>query len=301
MTLNLSGPHLFGVDVSHHQNPAALKWPEMKAAGCLFAIVRATYGTMHDKKAREHVLRARDAGLTVGVYHFLRPAQPVQDQFEAFRAACDLIGYGLPSDIAPCLDVEDDTTKRPLEPRDADVAETFATLLQLNFGRSCVIYITQRDWGRIGKPAWVLKHPLWVAHYSAPSRIQPATPNGAQYALWQNRVGRFDPQGPHGFYKDEAPQIDHNHAHWLPLLDGTKLTPDALSSLDVMGSERHLEEVDKTHENRARVLDGIIRAEAGFHATEAYYAMLDQSRHDAHDELTGHDTDPSELAPESKS
>lgn len=44
-----------------------------------------------------------------------------------------------------------------------------------------------------------------------------------------------------------------------------------------------------------------VRAHGQAVATEAYYDMLDQSRRDAHDELTGHDTDPSELAPESKS
>jgi hypothetical protein len=303
MTVNLSGPHLMGVDVSHHQAPTSLNWATMKSAGCSFAIVRATYGTMVDKAATEHIKRARDAGLSVGVYHFYRASQHVEAQFESFKAACNLAGYGKPQDIAPTLDLEDDTSARPLEPAHAEGAETLATLFKLSFGVKPMLYITQRDWGRVGKPDWCLQLPLWVAHYSAASRVQPATPNGAQYAIWQNRVGRFDPKGPHGYYKDEAPLIDHNHARWLPLLDGTKLTPnDALSSLDPMGSERHLDEVDKTGEKRSRALDELLRAEAQHHATESTFSLLEQARIEGMREAAGivHDTDPSELGPESE-
>jgi hypothetical protein len=298
MMVNLSGPHLFGVDVSHHQAPAALKWPLMRLAGCSFAIVRTTYGTMHDRAAREHIAAAREAGLHVGVYHFFRASQSVEEQFAAFRAACDLIGYGLPGDIVPAFDLEDDID-RPLQPAHAELAETFVELLKLNFGRAPLLYITQRDWGRVGTPEWCLRLPQWTAHYSVPSRTQPATPNGIQYAIWQSRVGRFDPKGAHGYYKDDSPQIDHNHARFLPLLDGTKVTPiDALSSVDRLGAERHIADTDRSHEKRERILASMLRAEAQYHATESTFALGESERRAGLREAAGleperHDTEPS--------
>lgn len=290
--------HLFGVDVSHHQVPAALKWDRMREEGCTFAIVRLTYGTMLDRKAAEHIERARAEGMTIGAYHFFRPDQPVAAQYAAFREAGIRADYGHVDDIVPVLDFEDDSERRPITPADAPLAEAFADELLVGFGVPCMVYITQRDWGRAGKPPWVLRHALWVAHYAAPSRVQPASPDGKPWAIWQHRVGRFNPEGPNGFYKDEAPAIDQNRANFLPLMNGdTRRAP--IDPLDRLGSERHIADTDKSHEKRERMLGSQLRAEAQFHATESTFDLSAQARADAHDELTGHDTDPSDLAPES--
>jgi GH25 family lysozyme M1 (1,4-beta-N-acetylmuramidase) len=62
-------PRLFGIDVSHYQSPTApagVSYADI-AKQCGFVIVRATYGTWKDPSASAHVLRARDAGLQVGL------------------------------------------------------------------------------------------------------------------------------------------------------------------------------------------------------------------------------------------
>lgn len=295
--------HLFGVDVSHHQVPSALKWESMAEAGCKFAIVRLTYGTMRDRAAAEHIERARAAGLTIGAYHFFRPSQPVAEQYAAFREAGFAADYGRVDDIVPVLDFEDDTEKRPLTPNDSPLAESFAKDLHVGFGVPCMVYVTQRDWGRAGKPAWVLRHSLWVAHYSAPSRAQPASPDGKPWAIWQHRVGRFDPSGPSGYYKDEAPQLDQNRANFLTLINGETLRAP-IDPVDALGSERHIGDTDRSHEKRERILASLLRADAVYHATESTIAIGEQMRRDGIREAAGlepvtHDTDPSELAPES--
>jgi lysozyme len=222
----------FGLDVSHHQSPAAVPWDQV-ASFSKFVIVRLTYGTMRDRQCAEHIRRARAVGLLVGAYHFFRPDQGVQEQIDAFHAAADATGYGERGDIRPALDFEDDTTKRPIVPSDAPNAERAAMGLFQHYGVMPLVYITQRDWGRVGKPAWVLSHRLWVAHYAKPSRAEPATPNGQPFSIWQHRVGPLDPGGPNGYYKPAL--YDQNRARELPLLNGdTLLARDASSAAPVV-------------------------------------------------------------------
>jgi hypothetical protein len=243
---------LFGVDVSHHQKPESLNWDAMRAAGCSFAIARACYGTMRDRVFPEHIRRARAAGMRVGAYLFFRPDQPLRDQFEQFAGAALVAGYGRPDDIVPALDFEDDTEKRPIRPSDSPNAEALALKLQVKFGVPPICYITQRDWGRAGKPAWVLSLPLWVAHYSAPSRKEPATPNGMPWAIWQHRVARFDPSGPSGYYPD-PPQIDQNRANYLPLLSGERFT-EMTHPVTASSPEREAPDEDGTENGMAALL-----------------------------------------------
>lgn len=273
----------------------------MRAAGCDGVIVRLTYGVAHDKRAAEHIKRARDAGMAVGAYHFARFVQPAGDQIDAFCMAARLAGYGKPEDLLPVLDVEDDTEARPIKPEHAPFFETCATLLELSFGHKPYCYITQRDWGRLNKPDWVLRHPLHVAHYAAPSRIEPATPNGTDWCIWQNRVDDFAIPGPHGYDKNARLPLDQNRAKRLHFLNGEVFTA-TLSRDEEFPTERHIEDTERTHEKRARILAEMLRAEAQYHATESTFSLLEQARLEGMREAAGlvHDTDPSELGPESE-
>jgi hypothetical protein len=188
---------LYGCDVSHFQStsaPGGIAWPIL-AKGCQFVIVRATYGTWKDPSAIGHIARARDAGMQVGLYHFFRSSQPVADQLTAFCAAAHDVGMRS-GDICPALDVEDDGAKGPkIDPSWQDGVRAMLNGLVDSFGEA-LCYITQRDFGRLGKPAFVLNRPLWVAHYTSTSA--PATPGNKPWAIWQHRVGPFVPDGPGG-------------------------------------------------------------------------------------------------------
>jgi len=205
------GVVMFGIDVSHHQSPASLPWDKI-AATSSFCIVRATYGAgLRDRQCAEHMRRARQVGLAVGLYHFYRPSQPVEDQIAAFRAAAQSAGYEA-GDIIPALDVEADPipSMQHVSPAWEPGVKRFADALTVEFGAPCLIYITQREFGMLGKPSWMLAHPLWVAHYK--DTTKPATPGNQPHLIHQHRVGPYDPKGPGGYFDGGSPQLDQNRA-----------------------------------------------------------------------------------------
>lgn len=219
----------YGIDVSHHQNPGSLAWAKF-AESSSFAIVRGSYGTMKDRVTTEHVKRARAVRLKVGLYHFFRPSQPVAAQLATFQSQLYLTGIGL-GDIVPALDVELDPLPKetPVSPAWQEPVQEFIEAMRADFG-DCMIYITQREFGMLGKPAWLLERPLWVAHYTGAAK--PATPGGAAATIWQHRVGPYDPTGAGGYVKD-APVLDQNRLlGTLPLIGSVAASP-AIAELPV--------------------------------------------------------------------
>jgi GH25 family lysozyme M1 (1,4-beta-N-acetylmuramidase) len=178
---------LHGCDVSVFQDPALVPWSTLD-----FGIVRATYGASPDKKTGYHVAKIREAGKVLGLYHFFRADQDVGKQFDAFETVSTLAALTT-GDMLPCIDVED-FPGHTIGPADVAALAHFDRLLQERFGGT-IIYTTQRDWSRLGKPLWVLDRPLWVAHYprtGATSPLaKPATPNGQPWRIWQCMVGKL--------------------------------------------------------------------------------------------------------------
>lgn len=210
----------FGIDVSHHQRAASVPW-ETIAKTSRFAFCRASYGAeLRDREVVNHVRNARRAGLLVGLYHFYRPLHDVAPQLDLFRRVADDVGLG-EGDIVPALDVEHDPLPKPghhVSPKWADAIQVFSQTLVDLFG-DCYVYITQREFGMLGKPAWLLERPLWVAHYTGAAK--PATPGNKPHAIWQHRVGPYDPNGPGGYFEGGGKlQLDQNRAPELPILIG---------------------------------------------------------------------------------
>lgn len=203
---------MYGVDLSHHQNPATMPWDTI-ATTSSFCIVRATYGAgLRDRQCAEHVRRARAVGLQIGLYHFYRPSQNAKDQILAFRAAAQAARYE-PGDIVPALDIEADPipTMQHVSPAWQEGVLRVLDAMVGDFGNA-LVYITQREFGQLGKPAWILERPLWVAHYTGAAR--PATPGNKPALIWQHRVGPYDPQGPGGYTDVKGTlQLDQNQAY----------------------------------------------------------------------------------------
>lgn len=206
----------YGIDVSHHQAPTALPWARF-AERSSFCIVRGSYGTMKDRVTADHVRHARAVGLAVGLYHFFRPSQPVADQLAVFRAQLELARMGA-GDVIPTIDVEADPIPKPgtaVSPAWQAGVRQFIDTMVAELG-DCMVYITQREFGMLGKPAWLLERPLWIAHYTGAAK--PATPGNKPWTIWQHRVGPYDPDGAGGVEK--APnELDQNRlAGVLPLI-----------------------------------------------------------------------------------
>lgn len=198
----------YGIDLSHWQAPASLPWRQFE--GTVDAvIVRATYGAeLRDRSTAEHVRRAREIGAKVGLYTFFRPIHSVQKQVDLFRSVADAVGT-VEGDIVPALDIEADPFPAPgvpVAPAWSGPVYDFAERLRELYS-DCIVYITQREWGQLGQPQWVLDRPLWVAHYTGASK--PASPGDRTPFMWQHRVGPFVPNGPGGYDKAH-PELDQN-------------------------------------------------------------------------------------------
>lgn len=189
---------VYGIDVSHFQAPRALPWDRI-AAECGFMIAKFSDGIVKDAAAVEHARRARTAGLVVGGYHFFRDTVSVSAQFDAFCSAAADCGLA-PGDLFPALDVEDWPIRVPAR-TDADwhrishatsePARQWCELAKAKFG-GAIVYTSQRDWGRLGSPAWVLDFPLWCAHYPGHEIAAPATPDHRPWRIWQFAVHPLD-------------------------------------------------------------------------------------------------------------
>lgn len=196
-----------GIDVSHFQStvaPAGVPWSLLKSSGVEFVMIRATYGTYKDPSAVAHVRAARAVGMQVGLYAFSRQSQPVTDQLAAFNAQAIACGIKA-GDIAPAHDLEDEPGVPKMNPLWCLAAEAFTAGLVASYG-DALMYVTQRDFGRLGSPGWILDRPLWVAHYTgAPA---PATPGNRPWRIWQHRVGPFSVDGPGGAFQPQL--LDQN-------------------------------------------------------------------------------------------
>lgn len=226
------------VDVSKWQPPASLPWDKF-AAGAHGLIARASYGTMRDAAMVEHLKRARAAGLKVGVYHFLRPSQPVRAQLDVLLAQLDLAKIGS-GDIVPTLDIELDPfpTPQPVTKAWQDGVRQMLAALKDRFGNA-MVYITQREFGMLGSPEWLLTFPLWCAFYS--SAPKPPTPGNRPWQGWQYRVAQFVPEGPGGYDKAH-PDLDQSHFVDLPLIGALPYLPPVPQPEPTNESDDGLEE-----------------------------------------------------------
>lgn len=203
-----------GVDVSRFQSPGAI--PDDAA----FVLARGSSGRSVDPSCVAHTAHARRIGALVGLYHFAIPTTPVAEQLGAYSRAADACAITA-GDIIPFVDIEDFpvngkwTDAGKVAPSWCEPLLELTSALARDWG-ACGVYITQRDWGRLGKPAWMVELPLWVAHWGTNS---PATPGGAPWAIHQYRVGPWRPGAQHSTGEaNQANPIDHNRAEKLPLI-----------------------------------------------------------------------------------
>jgi GH25 family lysozyme M1 (1,4-beta-N-acetylmuramidase) len=251
---------LYGYDVSHHQNPATVNWSEMGRIAD-FVIVRATYGTMKDRQTAEHVKRARDAGLSVGLYHFFRPSQDWIEQLKIFSEVSDAAGIG-PGDIVPALDIERDPKPTPQDPNSSwsGICEALAGSMARHWG-DALVYITKRDWGLLGSPKWVCRYRLWVPHWRRPGEqiwppLEPAVPEGAKWAIHQYGVSKG--VGRAGVQFDGAGALDRNRAREIPRIPSVDVKPSPTFDLEttVKASLAQIEvDWDEYRASRAKIVE----------------------------------------------
>lgn len=154
-----------------------------------------------DKRVASHAAACKQAGIRIGLYHFLRP-NSITEQANLFLKVWNKVGG---ADMPPVLDVEITLPKVKKPGEKLINSETWAThvkvwldLVETGTGVRPMIYTSQLYWpqtfNRKGEPpAWTDKYPLWVAWYPFPAYVDvnpvPAKsmiPAGwTKWGLWQ--------------------------------------------------------------------------------------------------------------------
>lgn len=174
-----------GVDVYEGQD--TIDWSEMVAAGKVFAIARATYGTGHDGQFGVNWPGMKAAGLIRGSYCWVKPG-PLLPQVNRLLAELPRL---LPGDMPPAFDFEDaGFFDLPV----ADVLQTarsWLALVESALGRQPIMY-TGRLWtehienGNAGSVIVLSDYPLWTAHPNPHDRTQGKVFGGwTKWTIWQ--------------------------------------------------------------------------------------------------------------------
>lgn len=201
-----------GVDV--YEGEGSIDWQKVKAAGYEFAFCKTSEGGDYKDKlwTAARVDSMREAGIKVGVYHFMRPklGRYGRDEASFFIKTARSAGWGLEGDLRPVLDFEatelsDGKTLAYLK----SAIDEIKTLT----GKSPIIYT--------GGPFWnestrnydnSFGCPLWLAAYvKNPDKYVPAAWTKQGWAIWQHTD-----RGPvPGINVDN---VDQNIAKQLPAL-----------------------------------------------------------------------------------
>jgi lysozyme len=186
---------LRGVDVSNHQG--SIDWDKVEHAGYRYAIVKTSEGqdyidpvdlpsTAPDSQRIEH-LRARCAqirqqGMTLGIYHYLRPRPGRTGDVEADWAVKvgREVGWGKPGDIRLAVDVEETALGRIATHR--YLSQFVRRALDLT-GHKPLIYTFPAFWQGLGNPR-NFGCQLWIAHFGVDRPSIPAP--WTSYAIWQH-------------------------------------------------------------------------------------------------------------------
>ena len=179
------------IDISTSQG--TIDWSEVKAAGIMGVIIKASEGSSHSSSREEYfaanAAQARANGILIGAYHFFRANEDATTQAAVFRQVLE--AAGVPMDLSPTLDVE---TNDGEAADDVSIA-AFDCLNQMesDFGRKPILYTYADFANNYLEPELLSTFPLWIASYGDDALTspgvppyQPVMPDGwSSYALFQ--------------------------------------------------------------------------------------------------------------------
>ena len=217
MTLeNLS----FGCDISSYQEPTLINWNDERIN---FAILKASENLTEDKRVRGHAAEVRNAQKPMGLYQFFHPDTDVTRQFTVFKSVADAVEYGGNGDIVPAIDIEY-FRLHEVTPKWCEPLRAFADLLEGAFAKP-LLYCSRSTWICLGRPEWLLEHPLWVPFYMMDGLVPPLTLSPshvpgerADWCIWQRLVCKL-----FGGIQNtkETGAVDQNWAQRIPRIGDT--------------------------------------------------------------------------------
>jgi lysozyme len=141
----------FGLDLSHYQN-LSLDLAQCRREGIEFVFLKSTEGnTFTDSAFASNLAEARNAGLLVAAYHYVRSAAAASDQIALIRRV-------VPLDVPVILDVEANSGGVAL-------TRDMVNRLQAVGYRVPLLYLPRWYWQQIGSPSLAGLPPLWSSRY----------------------------------------------------------------------------------------------------------------------------------------
>lgn len=198
-----TGPHTFGIDISHY-SPSDLPFAEFKAKNIHYVYIKATQGiTYKDPKFKDfwQTIGALPDSKAIarGAYHFLSAfaSSDPEEQAERFVAYVNLHGGFTADDLPPVMDLEWDVSSSGQDrwadytsAQIVDKALKFLNRVEALTGRVPMIYTSHSWWkGRIPEAeiSKFSRYKLWIADYSTSTLANenPRGPTGIVPDLWQ--------------------------------------------------------------------------------------------------------------------
>lgn len=157
---------IYGLDVSELQGD--IDWPAVARAGFQFAYIKASEGhAYHDPRCAKNARAATDAGLYVGLYHFLTQAD-VGEQTRLFLS----IAQDLPVTLPHAVDLEYPAPERwgNTGPLLIERCLAMCAALTESAGELAMVYTYPyfaRSLGRVPRDVELAQYRLWIACYPA--------------------------------------------------------------------------------------------------------------------------------------
>jgi len=188
-----TGPTTAGVDVSFYQK--RIDWDRLARASehVRFSIARSGDALSDDRFFEANYKGARDAGLTPGLYRFVRPLQDIEEQAKRTVAHARLVGFRPGVDLPPTIDVErgddpDIGDERVVHDpkRVAGQMIEYARIIETELGVRCLCY-AGAFFAEMIHDERLAALPLWTPMYgSRTARIPKAWADAGQHwAIWQ--------------------------------------------------------------------------------------------------------------------
>jgi GH25 family lysozyme M1 (1,4-beta-N-acetylmuramidase) len=141
----------FGLDLSHH-NDLRLDLAQCRREGIEFVFIKSTEGANFvDPEFLANLTEARNAGMLVAAYHYVRSAAAASDQ-------AAWISHAVPRDVPVILDVEANSGSIAL------TRDLVARLRKIGY-RVPLLYLPRWYWQQIGSPSLAGLPPLWSSRY----------------------------------------------------------------------------------------------------------------------------------------
>lgn len=174
-----------GIDVADHQHPggAAIDWNAVAASGQRFVFVKATEGTHYvNAYFSSDSVKAQEAGLYPGSYHYARPG--INDPRAEARFYAATLSTGAQPSLPPVLDIEEDGGLSPAALQ--KWVRGFVTELKKLTGRQPIIYTYYTFWKQnMANTTEFAEYPLWLAYYD--NKMPDDIPGGwSEITFWQH-------------------------------------------------------------------------------------------------------------------